>query len=88
MPPRLLKFVTFPGPFVSDWPELPRDVFRSLESAHEAALEFVARFEQGGYRAPDDSYWARERIGPDTFRFTRFVIADTRAASWLSPLVN
>lgn len=86
-PPRLLKFVTMPGPFVSEWPELPKEVFRSWHEAHDAAIAFIKRFDMGEYKAPEDCYWAREML-PGGFRFTQFVIADTRAASWLAPVVN
>lgn len=76
--PKLLRFEFWPGspePFLSEWPEMPREVFRSRWAAKAAAQEFVERWSAGGYLAPTDAWWAREDIG-ETHRLTKFVIVE------------
>lgn len=64
--------------FSSEWPEMPRDPFNSEAEAREAAKSFVSRWSAGGYEIEADAYWARDDVGNDQFRSTRFVIDGIR----------
>lgn len=73
-PPRFHRLSFWPGPFATEWPEMPRESFRSTRAAHDAARAFVALWDEYGYDIEDDMYWAREHIG-SAFRFTYIVVS-------------
>lgn len=73
--PKFLRFYVAYGPFVSEWEEMPCEVFRTEQEARAVALEFVSRWNAGGYNEESQTYWAREHIGRN-LRFTSFYIAE------------
>jgi hypothetical protein len=81
-PPKMYRLEFWPDPYdpmVSEWPELPKEVFRSAADARFSAIMFANSWEDGGYSKPDDCYWARDSVGEDRFRLTKFVVAEAFA---------
>lgn len=78
-PPKLYRLEFSPDPYdpmVSEWPELPREVFRGRADARFAAIVFANSWDIGGYSITDDCYWARDTVGENRFRLIKFVVAE------------
>lgn len=83
--PKLFKLEFYAGPpadpFATEWPEIPREVFRSEAEARTAALFWVKSFDDGdgscgAYSIGNDWWWARQQIGDNHFRKTRIVVVE------------
>lgn len=66
------------NPFLSQFPDMPSEVFATSAEARAAAHAFVAKYANkggdsaGGYNPEMDLFWIREEVGHDQWRFTQF----------------
>jgi hypothetical protein len=63
------------NPFLSEWPDMPRASFASMNEAKAAAETFTSMSSAGGYNPEMNVWWARQDNG-DMHSMTQFTIAE------------